>query len=167
MATSTTTAAAVRDRAIAVIEALAPSSLIGDPFIEYQNDGDADFELYCESRPDSVMRMFQVRTTALDRKVEVSNGDVELHYLELAVIVAFPKVAFGAGRGALGRDDVIDQDRYDIEKAIGLNGGANFAAPYPDATYRDFVTPTRVNRDKPACDYLEIVLLMSYLRDMT
>lgn len=164
---ATATAALIRDRAVSVILAIAPRSLVGDPFVEYPNDGDADFEPYCESRPDSVMRMFQVRTTSVDRKVEVSNGDVELHYLELAVTVAFPKVAFGAGRGALGRDDVIDQDRYDIEKAIGLNGGANFAPPFPDATYRDFVTPTRVNRDKPGCDYLEIVQLMSYLRDMT
>lgn len=167
---ATTTAALIRDRAIAVIAGLFPRSLIGNPFLAFENDDDGDFEAWCETRPESALRVFQVRTTTVDGIVLVSNFDIEEHYLQLAITIAYPKTAFAGVRASLSRDDVIDQDRHDVEGLVGLRGAATFTpATGADATFRGDVDPTkpRVNRTKTGCDYIELVQLWSFYRSMT
>jgi len=48
---STTTAEAIRDRIITVISAHVPASLAGTGYRGYRNEGDADFETWCQANP--------------------------------------------------------------------------------------------------------------------
>lgn len=162
---ATTTAKAILDRAIAVITALAPKSNTNDRFSSMPADDLGNFVQWAEATPDGAFRRFFVRTTGKDQLPAVSNTDVEEHFVELLVVVAYPKTSRTGADGALDRDAVMDQDRFLIEGAIGLLGAANFAPPNADATYRGHAPS--VDRTPPACDYLIIDQTMSYLRAMT
>ena len=160
---STTTAAAIRDRMIAVISALVPSSLSSDAFIEYPNEATGNFRVWANANPGAAWRSFQVRTI-LDptayHAVEVSNTDLEENYGTFVVTVSYPQDSRAGDGGALRRDDVIDQDRKMIEKAIGLDGAANFTPDTgADATYRGHL-PTVEAGD--TCDFLVIRQTMSF-----
>lgn len=160
---STTTQAAIRDQCILMIAAIAPRSNSGDKFVAYPSNADGEFVPWAESTPDGAFRRFFVRATGSDKPVEVSNTDIETHYTELEVMVAYPKTARTGTRGALDRDDVIDQDRFLIEHAIGLLGAANFVTPA--ATYRGHTV--KIDRTSAVCDYLILVQTMSYARLMS
>lgn len=133
---STTTAEAIRDRIITVISALTPTSQAGTGFRAYRNEGDANFETWCEANPAQAFRRFQVRDTGSDGSPDVSNTDVEQRTVAYTLTVAYPQNNRTGKGAALDRDDVMRTDRLQIEKAIGMLGQANFAAPYPSATWR-------------------------------
>jgi len=161
---ATTTADAIRDRALTVIEALTPDSLSETKYIRYRNEGDGKFEPWADANPVAAFRRVQVRTRGTDETPESSNHDVETHFLELEVRVAYPMTHRYGPDNALDRDDVIEQDRHRIETAIGLRGAANFAGSYPDATWRG----GECSREPGvACDFLVIRQRMSYARTMT
>lgn len=163
---ATTTAAAIRDRAITVIAGLVPSSIPTDAYLPYRNDNDGDFRRFAEQNPASAHRLFQVRTVGTDRPVEATNGDVEFHYVDLIITVAYARSGRDGDGTALGRDDVVDQDRHQIECAVGLNGAANFTpATNADCTWRNSEV-ARVE-DGQACDFLVIRQTMSFYRQMT
>lgn len=158
---ATTTEKAIRDQAIAVIGAIAPTLVTNTRFIVATNDELGAFVQWAESSPDAAFRRFYVRTTGnKDKPVEVSNTDFTMEYVELSIIVAYPKTSPTGPRGALDRDDTMRADRQKIENAVGLLGAANFTPPNPDATYRGH-TPS-VERSMPVCDYLIIDQMMSY-----
>lgn len=133
---STTTAEAIRDRIITVISALVPASLAGTGYRGYRNEGDADFETWCQANPAQAFRRFQVRDTGADTAPDVSNTDVEQRTVQYALLVSYPQNNRTGKGAALDRDDVMRVDRLQIEKAIGMLGHANFSAPYPSATWR-------------------------------
>lgn len=164
---ATTTAPAICDRAITVIGAIVPTSLSSGPgnrFLAYRNEGDADFETWATANPAGAFRRFQVRAVGSDRPVEVSNTDVESHYVELIVTVAYPQNARAGKQWALDRDRIMDEDRHAIEGAIGLRGGANFAGANPSATWID----GSVERQSVgAVDFLIIRQTMLFYRAMT
>lgn len=160
---ATTTPAAIRDRAITVIEALTPGSLSNDKFRRYRNEGDGDFRAWAEANPSGCLRRFQVRTTGATETPPVSNFDHEEHQVTLGVTVAYPQTArFGADQ-ALDRDDVIDQDAFQIDKAIGMQGGANFTpATSADACWISG-SPAEIERGETV-DFLVLVFVYIYKR---
>jgi hypothetical protein len=160
---ATTTADAICNRAITVIEALTPRSL-DKRFRAYRNEGDADFEDFADKAAAGALRRFQVRTLPADEVPESSNNDVEIHFVNLVVIVAYPKDARYGRDQALDRDRVMDEDRHIIETAIGMRGAANFTPPNADATWRSEQEPQR-ERGR-ACDFLVLRQRMSYARNM-
>lgn len=162
---ATTTKSAIRDRMIAVISALVPSSLSDTLFVPYRNEDDGNIKPWCETNPAAALRRFQVRTVvdaAGYKPVAVSNSDLEENYGVFVVTVGYPKNARAGDvdGAALGRDDLIDEDRRMIEKAIGLDGAANFTPATADATYREHLPTIEAGS---ACDFLVIRQTMSFL----
>lgn len=133
---STTTDTAIRDRMIAVIGQLTASSLAGDAFVAYRNEGGADFKTWASSNPDAAWRRFQVRFAGDADSPETTNGDIEEQHVDFVVLVAYPWSSRAGVLNALDRDTVMRQDRDQILKAIGIDGAANFAGANPDACYR-------------------------------
>jgi hypothetical protein len=127
-----TTAASIRDRAIAVIGALTPRSGLGRAFVKHRNERDGNFVKWCEANPAAAFRRFQVRQTA-DQGPDVSNTDIEERRLTLTITIAYPQNSRTGVDNALDRDDVITEDYKQLDFAIGVYGRANFSPPYPDA----------------------------------
>lgn len=164
---TTTTADAIRDRAITVITALVPRSLSHDRFKAYLNEGDADFTTWAESTDAGAFRRFQVRDTGSDQPPDVSNTDVEARIVSLRVTIAYPQTSRAGAKGGLARDKIMSQDQHQIEHAIGMAGSSNFSSStnpaYPDACWTSGSTLRRVGR---ACDYLVIEQAMLFYRSM-
>ncbi len=120
------TAAAIRDRIKALIEALTPVSDSGVKFRSYRNEGKGDFQDWAESLQSSAFRRFQARTEGTEDPPEVSNTDVDLRHMSIVVMIAYPQTGRHGPDQALDRDDVIDEDWGKINGAIGIYGGANF-----------------------------------------
>jgi hypothetical protein len=159
-----TTADAIRDRMITLIEAITPALLANDSFLRYRNEGDADFETWAQSNPTAAWRRFQVRTQGTEGLPEVSNCDVEERTQLFVVTVCYAQTARAGAKAALDRDTVVDRDRDAIELAVGLYSRANFSPPYPDAV----VTSWSVERTPgQGCDFLEIRVSMRFYRQLS
>ena len=160
---ATTTPAAIRDRALTVVEALTPDSLIADKFRRYRNEGDGDFRAWSEANPTACLRRFQIRTTGATETPPVSNFDHEEHQVTLVATVAYPQTArFGADQ-ALDRDDVMDADAFMIDKALGMQGGANFTpATSADACWISG-SPAEIERGE-GVDFVVLTFVFIYQR---
>lgn len=156
----TTTAAAIRDRAITVISALVPISL-RERFVAFRNEEGAEFLKWAEANPDAAFRRFQVRDDGNDQPPNVSNSDVEERLVTLAIRIAYPQNSRAGVKNALDRDRVMSEDQFKIEKAVGYSGASNFTSPNPDASWRDGRVRRVVGN---SCDFLEIVQTMGYYR---
>ena len=154
-----TTAEAIRDRILTVIEALTPSICSADKFHRYRNEDGADFQEWCEANPQSSLRRVQVRDTGNDAPPAVSNTDIERRNVEFRILVAYPQTARTGKHQALDRDDAMSSDQHAIEKAVGLQGRANFSGSYPDATWLSGTTDRIVG---DGVDLLEIVQTMTF-----
>lgn len=159
-----TTAASIRDRMETVIAALTPDVLAGDRFRAYRNEGAGDFLTWCEANANGCQRRFQVRDLGAISQPAVTNTDVEWRELTFRVLVAYPQSHRAGRQQALDRDDMIDSDRAQIEEAIGIAGGPNFANPYPNACHLS----TEVSRESGAgFDLLVIDERMGFYRSVT
>lgn len=157
-----TTPSAIRDRAIAVIEALTATSDPGVKFRAYRNEGTADFQDWAEKNPAACRRRFQVRTTGGTFTPPISNTDEEEHQVTLSVLVAYPQTGRDGIKQALDRDDTLDEDAFQIDAAIGMLGRANFSTPYPDACWIEGTPIARIVG--VAVDFVEFVLTYIYRR---
>lgn len=156
-----TTPEAIRDRIIAVIAALDPTSLTSDRFRAHRNET-GDFVTACETQPTGAFRRYQVIETGGDGPPETSSGVEEERSVTFRVTVAYPKTARYGADQALDRADVMREDQFKIEKAIGMHGKANFTPPYPDATW--LMDGSGADREESeACDYLVITQRMIYV----
>lgn len=160
---ATTTPEAIRDRAIAVIESLVPTTDRSLGFRSYRNEGGADFQAWAEAHPASAARRFQVRADGATETPPVSNTDVEEHRCTLRILVAYPQSHRWGTGAALDRDDVLDQDAFSIDKALGMLGAANFTSPHPDATWIEGSPVSRIVGG--ACDFVELTLTYLYWRE--
>jgi hypothetical protein len=156
-----TTADAIRDRAIAVIESLTPTKLSGDKFRRYRNDGAGDFVAWAMKNPAGAFRRFQVREYG-DVPPQVSNTDYEERQLVLHVTVAYPQTARTGPDQALDRDDVMERDWKLIDYAIGLYGRQNFIPPNTDAMPLGFKSRELVRAD--GVDFLVLEEQFTYRR---
>lgn len=152
---STTTAAAVVTRTIAVIRGLVPTVLAGDEFREYRNED--DFIDAMEANPTGALRRFEVRDTEEDEEPDHSEVNIEEQVITIEVTVAYPHTARYGAEQALDRDDCMKADEELIVDAIGPRGRGNFSAVngHPDACWiADGYEVTR--EEGEACDYLVI-----------
>lgn len=161
-AQNATTPQAIRDRAIAVIEALVPTSDTGVKFRAFRNEGAADLQDWAEKNPAACRRRFQVRTVGNTFSPPISNTDSEEHQVTLNVLVSYPQTGRDGKKQALDRDDTLDEDAFQIDKAIGMLGRANFSYPYPDACWIEGAPIARIVG--VAVDFIEFVLTYIYRR---
>lgn len=159
---ATSTPESIRDRIIAVIEALTPTTEPTLKFRAYRNEGGADFQGWAEANPAAAHRRFQARHTGASVVPEVSNTDVEEHQLTVRVLVAYRQDHRWGTGGALDRDDVLDQDAFQIDEAIGMLGKANFTSPHADATWIEGGVIEHVRG--VACDFVQLELTYVYQR---
>lgn len=162
-----TLAASIRDRIIAVITALSPSSLAtgaGNAFHEYRNEGDGDFIAWAEKNPAAAFRRFQVRDDGTDEPPAVTNMDIEERSVTFEIVISYPQSARTGHKQALSRDDVIAADFRQIDFAVGICGRINFSPPEPDAVPRGITK--RIDR-RDACDYLVLTETFTYRRTTT
>lgn len=122
----TTTAAAIRTACLDTVEALIPRSLSGDRFERHPEDrsGAATFEEWLEAKTGQ-MRRFTMRDTGVRQPPTVSNADVIRERVTFALAVAYPLTNRYGVDGGRSLEDVIDEDRRQIDHAIGLHGSAN------------------------------------------
>lgn len=156
-----TVPSSIRDRAIAVIAALVPNTVLGVAFVRHRNERDGDFVKWATANPTAALRRFQVRQSGDDGPA-VSNTDTEERRLKLTITVAYPQTARFGRDNALDRDDVITEDYKQLDFAIGIYGRQNFADPYPDAMPLGFTPQEMVAGD--GVDFLVIEEVFVYQR---
>lgn len=166
-ATGTSTAAAICDRVRDLIEALVPTKLSRDRFRSYRNEGDADFESWCEAHPTSALRRFQARDDGTEDPPEVSNTLVDMRHFTIVILVAYSQNARYGTDQAMDRDDTMDSDWGLINGTggIGIYGQANFP---PGAPY--YCTALGLEKSRlrgTSVDFIEIRARFSYYRDVT
>ncbi len=160
-----TTPDAIRDRAIAVVEALTPA--LGSPgFRAWRNEGKGDFQAWCEANPAACTRRVQIRTVGRSITPAVSNADVEQHECVMRVLVAYAQDArFGNGQ-SLDRDDAMDQDAFQIDEALGMLSRNNFSsavdASYPDAMWLEGSVRERIVGE--SVDFIDLEFVYLYYR---
>lgn len=160
---ATTTAEAIRDRILTVIEAITPSSLSVDKFRRYRNERGADFVGWAEENQAAAFRRFQVRDDGSDAAPEVSDATTELRSISFTIIVAYPQTNRAGRDAALDRDDLMSADQHAIEHAVGLRGYANFAGAYPNASWTDGSVSREVG---DGVDFLVIRQTMRFYRSV-
>jgi hypothetical protein len=162
------TAESIRDRIAAIITALTPTSLSGDKFRQFRNEGGADFDDAMEKNPSGAFRRFQVREVGDDEPPLVTHLTQETVRVRFAIRMAYPQThRYGSGN-ALDRDDVMNQDWKAIKYAITGTGGiakGNFttatAGSY-DST--PLAESTKTREQGGAIDYLVIVVVFEFTR---
>ncbi len=120
----------IRDRIIALIAALTPTSLTGNKFRVSRDEGAADFRTFCESTPAGCLRRFQVDDDGTDEPPESNPVDYTLQRATFVIQVAYPNTHRYGGNAGRDRKDVIDEDWRKINFAIGVCGRGNFTGSY-------------------------------------
>jgi hypothetical protein len=160
---SLATAAAIRNRVIALLEAITPTSLAGTPFRGYRNEGDADFEAWAGKNPSAAFRRVQVRQVGEEDPPLVSHVTEERVRLKLEARIAYPQTHRYGDKNGLSRDDVIAEDWLKINRAVGIYGRGNFSGTHD-------CTPLGAVKSREAAgpiDYLVVALEFEYVRSTT
>lgn len=126
---TTTTIALIRDRASALITALTPTLLSGDRFQESRHEYGGDIRAWARAHVPGCLRRHSVRVLeSFGTLPEVSNVNDEQVRRTLETVVCYGQTHRYGDQAALDRDDVIDSDWKQIDKAIGMYSRANFSA---------------------------------------
>jgi hypothetical protein len=161
---ATTTAAAIRDRANVVIHGLVPTTDSHVPFLPYLYEDEGDFRKWAEQNPQGAVRRYSCQMTGADREIEVTDEQLETHYVELEIIIAYPQSHRWGSAAAVKRAAVMEEDEHLIDDAIGVRGAVNFSPPFADATWRGVLNIDDRYEKGSGVDFLVIRQLMSYLR---
>lgn len=164
---ATTTSKAIRDRIYTVATGLVPSVHPELPFVAYRDESGAEFRRWARSHPSLCTRRIQVRTVSVPQTKDVSNTDVEARLATFEIVVAYAK-RWRAG-ASFDRDDTMESDQLQLERAIGRDGYANFALANPNASWLGADVPgsqteTTFERDGKAVDFLVIKQTMRFYR---
>jgi hypothetical protein len=163
MTWNATTADALVERVLDIIEAVTPDT-VKTRFRRYLGEGDGNFVAFCEANPESAFRRVQARHGGSVRVPEVSNGDFEERETTISVLIAYANDARAGRDQTRARDAMIGLDLDALELAIGLYGRANFQAPNPEAYFRDWGS-TRFSQT--ACTYLSVDVTYAFNRALT
>lgn len=123
---STATASAIRDRCRQLLGWIDPVSDTSVRFVDFRNEGKADFREWAEANPAAALRRFQIRNTGDDQPPEVSNTDLERRHLTLEIVISYPQTSRAGADNAMDRDDQIEEDWDAIDFNIGIASRANF-----------------------------------------
>lgn len=160
-----TTADAITDRVLDIIEALVPEASPGaGRFRRYRGEGDGELIPWAEANPESAFRRVQARHSGVVGVPQVSNGDFAERDTTITVIISYPNDARAGNKQTLSRDALLGSDLDQLEKAIGLYSRANFQAPNPDACFRDW-SSSRVAQT--ACTFLIVEVTYAFNRALT
>ena len=157
------TAAAIRDRIKALVQALSPTSDAGVKFRSYRNEDGGNFQDWAEANAPAALRRFQARDDGTEDPPEVSNTDTDMRHVTYVILVAYPHTGRHGADQALDRDDVIDEDWGRINGKVGIYGRAQYSGSYdctPLGATREIIRGTGV-------DFLEIRARFSYYRNVT
>lgn len=161
----TATQSTIRDRILDLIEALDPISETRSKFRRHRNEGDGEFQTWCDSYQTACLRRFQVEDFSLAGP-SYSNTDVDMRECEMVISVAYPQTQrFGEG-AALSRRTVIEQDFGEIEKLMGIYGRAWFFSEH-DCTPLGLGEPQFDIQKNDGYDLLVIRARFSYYRSVT
>lgn len=163
---SLATAEAIRDRILALIESITPTSLERDKFRRYRNEGDANFEEWAEKNPTAALRRVQVRETGDDEAPLVSSLAQEDVRAQFELRIAYPQSHRYGAQNAMDRYDTIKADWKLLKYNLCGTGGAargNFSGSH-DCT----PLPATMTRETGAgVDYLVATLVVEYTRSTT
>lgn len=167
---ATTTSKLIRQRIATVVVGLTPAVHAEVPFVSYLDANGADFRRWARSHPSLCTRRVQVRIVSVVQ-ADVSNTDVEARLATYDVIVAYAR-RWRAGQ-SFDRDETMESDQLQIEKAIGRDGYANFGGVNPNASWlapgaTGSQTATTFERDEPGgvggVDFLVVRQTMRFFR---
>ena len=161
-----TTIARIRDRIVMVISALTPTSLSGDKFRAYRNEGNGDFIEWVTANPQASLRRFQVRQLSFPTEPDISNTDMERVQVILGLVVAYPQSHRYGAQNALDRDDVMTEDLKQIEYALGPAGASNFQLQNPNATFVGR-TVDQIREGAPGVDAIQMAITFEFSRSTT
>ena len=131
-----TTVDAIRDRIIAVIHALVPTSLVRDRFRVYRDEAE-DFIAWAQATKAGALRRFQVVDTFDDAGAATSDTLVEERVATFEILVAYPQTARAGSEAGRDRVRMMREDQQQLENAVGLRGYGNFAGEYPNASWTE------------------------------
>jgi hypothetical protein len=165
---STTTAQAIRDRIITVVQGTVPTVYPVLPFAAYRDESGADFRRWARSHPQTCTRRFQARLISSVQASDVSNVDVEVRLATFDILVAYAK-RWRAG-ASFDRDNTMASDQTLIEHTVGRNGYGNFNGAFPNASWLSpdasgSQTETLFERDDGKIDFLVIRQTMRFYRN--
>ena len=119
----TTTLDAIRDEQIAVLQALTPKALASVKFRTALDE--LDFRTWAQAESLAAFRRFTIEDNYTYDAPEIHGGDVVFRRPLVDVIVAYPRDYRYGGTNRRGMRDVMDQDREQIDYAIGVWGTGN------------------------------------------
>jgi len=117
----TTSFASFRDAQAVKVTALTPTSLGGVKFVEHRDE--QDFRDWVVTNPQSCLRRYAIEDLFEPSLPEITNGDVWWWEGTEEVVIAYPDTGYGP-QNARDRNDVMREDFYAIDTAIGARAGA-------------------------------------------
>jgi hypothetical protein len=121
-----TTAPAIRDAMIALLEAATPTVHTGQPFRAYREH--EDFREWAGKNPDACLRRFSIRYLGSMAPAAVSNILEEERSDTFEVVIAYPASSRHGGRRMTGLDDIIYGDQKKAHATIGPPGYQSLTA---------------------------------------
>ncbi len=122
-----TTAAAIRDAMIALVEDITPATHAADKFHAHLEQ--ADFRDWAQSNPGAALRRFSIRSLGQFEAALVSDTRVEETGDTFEIVVAYAPNGRHGTKFLTDLDDAIESDQVKIHAVIGPPGYASFTAP--------------------------------------
>jgi len=119
---ATTTFAAFRDAQATRIAALTPSAFSDVPFREHLDE--VDIRAWALEYPQASMRRFAIEDTFSPSLPQITNGDVWWWEGTEQIVIAYPTDGRYGQANLRDLSDVLRQDFYQIDAAIGARAGA-------------------------------------------
>lgn len=122
---STTTFASIRDQQVITIRAITPTRRAAKKFELYP--GEAEFSQWCELNPQACFRIFEISSPLDAIRPLVSNTDIVDTEQSMNVEIGYP-LDYGevGANNQRELEDLIDEDKWRVDQAIGLHGSPNY-----------------------------------------
>jgi hypothetical protein len=161
-----TTPARIRDRMALVISQLVPVFAKDDAFILFEAKEKAnkeDFVRWCQENRAAALRQVFVRVAGGRNLPTGTSVDIEELETSIEIAIAYPQDSRAGDDQAYSRDEMIEADRKQVNRATGLVGRANFTAPFPEACCIGSDLPD--TRSGDGIDFLEITHRLVYVAE--
>ena len=127
MATSTTTLGAIRRQQASTIEGLTPTSMQRDKFELHR--GETGFGEWVEENATRCLRVFSIIYAGMVEPPAVHDEQVRQEHVAQSLEIAYPRQWGRYGQENIrDAEDLIMEDKRQIEDAIGIAGASNYAS---------------------------------------